>query len=150
MTTVDQSAEISVILGRHRSAEGPLLPVLRDIQSAFGHISDEAKRQVAAALNLSRAEVHGVATFYHDFRATPAGKPVIRLCRAEACQARGGEKLAAEAERMADGRVALEPVYCLGLCSVGPNAMIGDDVYARLDAQSLGALIDEASARVEA
>lgn len=136
-----QETEIAAILDRHSGREGALLPVLHEIQAAFGHIDDAAKRQVAHALNLSRAEVHGVASFYHDFRDIPAGKPVLRLCRAEACQSRGSEKLAAEAEDIAAGRVAIEPVYCLGLCSVGPNAMIGNEVHARLDAARVSELI---------
>ena len=140
-----QSAEIEEIVTRHRGSEGPLLPILIDLQAAFGCISDDAKRQVASALNLSRAEVHGVASFYHDLRDAPVGKPVVKLCRAEACQARGGEALAAQAEAMAAGRVAIEPVYCLGLCSAGPSAMIGGDVHARLDADALGVLIHEAA-----
>src|SRR5699024_4813659 len=130
----------------HASREVPLLPILHDIQATFGHIGDAAKRQVALALNLSRAEVHGGASFYHDFRDTPARKPVLRLCRAEACQARGGEALAEEAKRIARGRVAIEPVYCLGLCSVGPNAIAGGAVHARLDRDSLSALIDAVAA----
>jgi len=136
-----RETEIAAILDRHSGREGALLPVLHDIQAAFGHIDDAAKRQVAHALNLSRAEVHGVASFYHDFRDTPADKPVLRLCRAEACQSRGSEKLAADAEGMAAGRVTIEPVYCLGLCSVGPNAMIGEEVHARLDAARVSELI---------
>jgi formate dehydrogenase subunit gamma len=136
-----RETEIAAILDRHSGREGALLPVLHDIQAAFGHIDDAAKRQVAHALNLSRAEVHGVASFYHDFRDAPAGKPVLRLCRAEACQSRGSEKLAAEAEGMAGDKVTIEPVYCLGLCTVGPNAMIGDEVHARLDAERVSELI---------
>ncbi len=145
MNDQDMNAEIAAIIARHGKREGALLPVLHDVQAAFGHIGDATKRQVAAALNLSRAEVHGVASFYHDFRDAPADKPVVRLCRAEACQARGGEALAAKAEAMAAGRVAIEAVYCLGLCSVGPNAMVGDAVHARLDEGAIGALIAEAA-----
>jgi|SRR6185369_7301509 formate dehydrogenase subunit gamma len=136
-----QESEVAAILARHHGREGALLPVLHEIQAAFGHIDDTAKRQVAHALNLSRAEVHGVASFYHDFRDAPASKPVLRLCRAEACQSRGSEKLAAEAEGMAGDKVTIEPVYCLGLCTVGPNAMIGDEVHARLDAERVSELI---------
>jgi formate dehydrogenase subunit gamma len=104
-------------------------------------------------LNLSRAEVHGVVTFYHDFRQQPAGQHVLKLCRAESCQARGGEVLAARAEARlgvacgettADGRVTLEPVYCLGLCSVSPAAMLDDKVIARLDENKLDILLAEA------
>ena len=146
MSHRDQKAEIEDIVARHRGKQGALLPVLNDIQEAFGHIDDPAKRQVAEALNLSRAEVHGVVSFYHDFRDKAPERPVIRLCCAEACQARGGEALAQKAEQIASGRVVIEPVYCLGLCSVGPNAMIGRDVHARLDEGMLTALIEGAAA----
>jgi formate dehydrogenase subunit gamma len=132
---------IEAILARHSGREGPLLPILHEVQAAFGFVSEEAIREVALALNLSRAEVSGVVSFYHDFRRTPDPRPAIRLCRAEACQARGSEALAAHAERMAGERVRVETVYCLGLCSVGPNAMVGEDVFARLDKGAMAALI---------
>ncbi len=137
---MDRSDTLDDVLRRHIGREGPLLPILHDVQAAFGHVGEEAVRSIASALNLSRAEVHGVVSFYHDFRDQRAGRPVIRLCEAEACQARGVAALRA----IADGqsRVAVEPVYCLGLCSVGPAAMVGDTVHARLDAQGLSALID--------
>ena len=88
------ATEIAAILARHASREGPLLPILHDIQRAFGHVSEAAVRQVALALNLSRAEVHGVVSFYHDFRKEPVSLPVLKLCRAESCQSRGSEPLA--------------------------------------------------------
>lgn len=134
--------ELDRIIARHATREGPLLPILHDVQAAFGCVSEEAIRAIAQALNLSRAEVHGVVSFYHDFRDRPEPRPVLKLCRAEACQARGSEPLAAWAEEKAGDRVRVEPVYCLGLCSVGPNAMVGSDVHARLDETSLGALIE--------
>lgn len=109
------------------------------MQAAFGRIAEPAIVAIAAALNLSRAVVSGVVGFYHDFRRAPAPLPVIKLCQAEGCQARGSEPLAAWAERTAAGRVAIEPVYCLGLCAVGPSAMVGTEVYARLDERALGA-----------
>jgi formate dehydrogenase subunit gamma len=130
------------IIGLHAGREGPLLPILHDIQAAFGHVSEDAVRAIAAALNLTRAEVHGVVSFYHDFRASPDPRPVIKLCRAEACQARGVDALGADA--MAQDRVKIEAIYCLGLCSVGPAAMIGDRVYARLDAARLAELVASA------
>ncbi len=92
---------------------------------------------------LSRAEVHGVVSFYHDFTAAPVGKPVVKVCRAEACKARGVEDLMEAAQAAAGERVEIETVYCLGLCSVGPNAMIGDAVHARLDTPKLTALIKD-------
>jgi formate dehydrogenase subunit gamma len=130
------------ILAAHAHAEGPLLPILHDIQARFGWIDEPTIRQVALALNLSRAEVHGVVSFYHDFRTRPEPRPIVKLCRAESCQARGSEPLAAWAEARAAGRVAIEKIYCLGLCSVGPSAIIGHDVHARLDRAALGQLID--------
>lgn len=145
MNEQDQTAAIQEILERHSGKEGSLLPILHAVQAECGYISDMAKRQIAEALNLTRAEVHGVTSFYHDFRDATAAKPVVRLCRAEACQARGSEALAAEAEHIADGRVLIEPVYCLGLCGVGPNAMIGNALHARLDAARLDSLIAEVS-----
>lgn len=127
------------ILARHKGREGPLLPILHDVQAEFGHVSEDAIRTIAADLNLTRAEVHGVVSFYHDYRSTPEPRPVIKLCRAEACQARGVEALV---DAMTPNpAVKIETVYCLGLCSVGPAAMVGTDVYARLDAAKLETLV---------
>lgn len=131
---------LNQIIASHVGREGPLLPILHDVQAEFGHVSEGAIRAIAAALNLSRADVHGVVSFYHDFHEAPEARAVLKLCRAEACQARGVEALAA---RLADNpRVKVEAIYCLGLCSVGPNAMVGDKVHARLDAAKLGALVE--------
>jgi formate dehydrogenase subunit gamma len=131
------------IIASHSRREGPLLPILHDIQAEFGCVDEAAKRQIAAALNLSRAEVHGVVSFYHDFKAEPAHKPVLKLCRAEACKARGVEGIVADAEAAAGDRVEIETIYCLGLCSVGPNAMVGKKLHARLDAPKLAQIIRE-------
>ena len=141
----DANAQLDAIIAAHQGGEGPLLPILHDVQRAFGCISEDAIRHVAHALNLSRAEVSGVVGFYHDFRRAPHPLPVIKLCRAEACQARGGEALARWAEQAAVGRVAIETAYCLGLCSVGPSAMVGGEVHARLDPASLAVLIKGAA-----
>ena len=118
---------------------GTLLPILHAVQAELGHVSEDAIRAIASALNLSRAEVHGVVSFYHDFRGQPDPRPVIKLCRAEACQARGADALAASLP--AQDRVVIETVYCLGLCSVGPNALVGDRPYARLDAGKFATLV---------
>ena len=148
--SAERTAEI---IAGHRGSEGPLLPILHAVQQAFGHIPKEAVPIVAHALNLSRAEVHGVVTFYHDFASRPRGRHVLRLCRAEACQAAGGEALAARAEAALgvsigdttpDRRVTLLPVYCLGLCATAPSAMLDDRVIGRLDAARLDALVAEA------
>jgi formate dehydrogenase subunit gamma len=132
---------IADILAEHEGREGPLLPILHDVQKSFGHISEDAMREIALALNLSRAEVYGVVSFYHDFRTESENRPVIKLCRAEACKARGVEALVPLAE--SQPRVKVETIYCLGLCSVGPAAMIGNTVYARLDADRFTDLINQ-------
>jgi formate dehydrogenase subunit gamma len=141
------------IIAEKQAMPGALLPILHTLQEEFGYIDREAEPIIAEILNISRAEVHGVVTFYHDFRDKPAGRHVLKLCRAESCQARGGEDLAARAEARlgvsfgnttADGRISLEPVYCLGLCSVSPSAMLDGKVIARLDEKKLDALLAEA------
>lgn len=131
---------VADIVQRHSERKGPLLPILHDVQAMYGFVSNETVRQIAGHLNLTRAEVHGVLSFYHDFLAAPEVRPVLKLCRAEACQARGSETLAAELSEI--GAVKIEPVYCLGLCSVGPNALVGDQVHARLDTGKLAALVE--------
>jgi formate dehydrogenase subunit gamma len=117
-------------------------PILNEVQAEQGHVSESAICAIALALNLSRAEVYGVVSFYHDYRTAPARHRILKLCRAEACQARGVEALVEAAEALAKGRVEIESVYCLGLCAVGPAAMIGSDVVARLDATKLAALVE--------
>ena len=129
--------------------EGPLLPILHALQEEFGYIDEAAEPLIGEALNITRAEVHGVVTFYHDFRRAPPARHVLRLCRAEACQARGALAVeAAAAERLgvamgetrADGQAALEPAYCLGLCAVGPSALVDGAPVARLDAAGIDAI----------
>jgi len=143
-------AQLTEIIAAHTGREGPLLPILHDVQAAFGCVSPHAERAIAAALNLTRAEVHGVVSFYHDFTETADPRPCVQICRAEACQARGVEALvpAAEAAARCQGveRVRLAKVYCLGLCSVGPAARVisekgGDTLHARLDEAALVALV---------
>jgi formate dehydrogenase subunit gamma len=140
-------------IGEHLNREGPLLPILHALLEEFGYIDAAAEPLIAAALNITRAEVHGVVTFYHDFRREPAGRHVLKLCRAEACQAAGGDPLAAHAETRLgvamgttapDGSVTLEPVYCLGLCALAPSAVLDGRVVARLDEKRLDALLAEA------
>jgi formate dehydrogenase subunit gamma len=143
----------SEIIAGHVACEGATIVILHALQEAFGYVPEPAIPLVAAALNLSRAEVYGVFTFYHDFRKEPAGKHVLKLCRAEACQAAGGDALAARAEKRlgipsgsttADRRVTLEPVYCLGLCATAPSAMLDGRLVGRLDEGRLDALLTEA------
>jgi formate dehydrogenase subunit gamma len=135
---------LAEIIARHSGVAGPLLPLLHDVQAAFGCVSAEAEAEIAGALNLSRAEVHGVVSFYHDFKTRADPRPVVQLCRAEACQARGVEALVAPALAAAGERVRVETAYCLGLCGVGPAARLVDEVHARLDEPALLALIAEA------
>src|ERR1700733_1972911 len=141
------------IIAEHSHLEGSTLVILHALQQAFGYVPEPAIPMVAEALNLSRAEVHGVFTFYHDFRHKPAGKHVLKLCRAEACQAAGGDALAARAEARLgvaignttpDERVTLEPIYCLGLCATAPSAMLDGRLVGRLDEARIDALIAEA------
>jgi formate dehydrogenase subunit gamma len=141
------------IIAEHSHLEGATLVILHALQEAFGCVPGPAVPMIASALNLSRAEVHGVFTFYHDFRREPAGRHVLKLCRAEACQAAGGDALAARAETRlgitlgnttADERVTLEPIYCLGLCATAPSAMLDGRVVGRLNEARIDALIAEA------
>ena len=131
---------IADIVAEHAHREGPLLPILHDVQKAFGHVSEDAMRDIAQALNLTRAEVYGVVSFYHDFRKEAETRPILKLCRAEACKARGVDALVPIAENQS--RVKVEAVYCLGMCSVGPAALVGDQVIARLDATRLRSLLE--------
>ena len=137
-------ANLVAILAAHRGREGALLPILHDVQHAFGCVDAEVERAIAHDLNLSRAEVHGVVSFYHDFTPAPDPRPCVQLCRAEACQANGVEALVAAAEAAAGTRVHLKTVYCLGLCSAGPAARVGDRVHARLDEAALIKLVQGA------
>lgn len=150
--TAERTAAIIEAL---KGLEGPLLPILNGIHEEFGHIPAETLPVVADALNISRAEVHGVVSFYHDFRREPAGRHVLRLCRAEACQSMGGDALAARLQELlgiafgatsSDGSVTLEPVYCLGLCACAPAAMLDGEVIGRLDADRLDEIVAEVRA----
>ena len=141
------------IIAEYSKLEGATLPILHGLQEAFGYVPEEALPMIAATLNLSRAEVYGVFTFYHDFRAKPAGRRVLKLCRAEACQAAGGDAIAARAEAKLgitlgnttpDDRVTLEPIYCLGLCATAPSAMLDGRLVGRLDEAGIDVLVSEA------
>jgi formate dehydrogenase subunit gamma len=145
-------APATEILRRHRGREGALLPILHDVQAAYGCIPQEALPAIAQALNLSRAEVHGVVSFYHDFRARSAGRHVLKLCRAEACQSMNGEALADRVLKhfgiswggtTADGRLTIEAVYCLGLCACAPSALLDGEPMARLTPASIDGIAAE-------
>lgn len=146
-------AAIGAALAGLSDKPGALLPILHSIQDAVGYIPPEAVPEIAQALNLSRAEVHGVITFYHHFRQTPPGRHVVRMCQAESCQAMGSVALTARAkallgidfhETSADGAITLEPVYCLGNCACSPAIMIDDKVYGRVTPQRLEQLFAQA------
>ena len=150
--SADIAARVEEILRAHDRMEGPLLPILHAVQAAFGYIPKDALPIMAQHLNLTRAEVHGVMSFYHDFREEPAGRHVLKLCRAEACQAMGADRVAAHArgalgiewhETTSDGAVTLEPVFCLGLCACAPAALVDGRVVGRVDELRLDALIAE-------
>jgi len=141
------------VIEQHAQQAGAALPILHALQETFGYVHADAVKMVASKLNLSRAEVHGIVTFYHDFRSTPVGDHTLKLCRAEACQSMGADVLAAHAreklrvdwhETTTDKRVTLEPVFCLGLCACAPAAMLDEQVFGRLDTKRLDNLIDGA------
>lgn len=141
---MERNARVEHIVAQHVGREGPLLPILHDVQAELGCIDAVAEAAIAEALNLSRAEVHGVVSFYHDFSAEPDPRPQVQVCRAEACKARGVETMIGAAEAAAGSRVLLKPVYCLGLCSAGPAARVGDVLHARLDEAALVELVERA------
>lgn len=146
---------LAAILADHRDLEGPLLPILHAVQDAFGFVPQDALPVIARDLAISTAEAHGVMSFYHDFREKPAGRTVLKLCRAEACQAMGANDLVADTQKRlgvglhgttADGAVTLEEVFCLGLCACGPAAMVNGKLVGRATTDKLDALIAEAKA----
>ena len=148
----DVLVAVEAAIDRHRSVAGGLLPLLHDIQDQLGYVPQSAVPAIAKALNLSRAEVHGVVSFYHHFRQTPPGRHVLQVCRAEACQSMGAESLLAELRTRlgidlhgttADGAVTLEPVYCLGNCACAPSVMVDGRVRGRLSANAAAALVSE-------
>lgn len=151
-------SRVDALVDRHREHPGALLPLLHAVQDAFGYVPPDAVPLIAKGLKLSRAEVHGVVTYYHFFRSAPAGRTVVQVCRAESCKAVGADALYAYAERVlgcgsdgarhgtrADGVVTLEPVYCLGLCAMSPNIMIDEQPYSRMTFAKL----DRLAARLE-
>ena len=154
------SAETAIveIIERHRQRPGALLPLLHDVQDRLGHIPEAAVEPIARALNLSRAEVHGVVSFYHHFRRAPGGRHTVRLCQAEACLSLGADALRLHAQRAlgcdwhqttADGAFSLEPVYCLGQCANSPALAIDDDVFARVTPQRFDGLLASVRAQDE-
>jgi len=153
-----QRAEVLAIVSRHRLRPGPLLEILHDVQRSLGFVPAEAVPLIAAELNLSRADVHGVVSFYHHFRLTPPGRRIVRLCRAEACQAMNGRALETHVrqrfgigfgETTPDRSITLEAVYCLGLCACAPAVMIDGEVHGRVTPQRLDELVEPATGAVK-
>ena len=153
MAESDEKGSVSKICQGHGNRPENLVEVLHAVQAHDGYLSEDSLREVAACLNLTRAEVHGVVSFYHDFRRAPAGKTVVKICLAEACQAVGCDALKEHAAQAlstdmgttsADGEVSLEPVYCLGNCALGPAVMINGDLHGRVTPEKLDALVSEA------
>jgi formate dehydrogenase subunit gamma len=151
--TPRQREAVTSAVASNRHLDGALLPVLHAVQNSLGYVPSAAVPAIAHELNLSRAEVHGVLSFYHWFRSSPPGRTVVHLCRAEACQALGAARLEAHAKRTlgvdfhgttADGAVTLEPVYCLGNCSLGPSLLVGQRVHGRVTPERFDALVAEA------
>ena len=156
MTTQLASTEIAsrtaAVIQEMKGLEGPLLPILHGLQEEFGFVPTESLPVLAEALNISRAEVHGVVTFYHDYRNHPSGRHILKICRAEACQSMGGDAIAARIQQLLgigfhetakDGSVTLEPVYCLGLCACAPSAMLDGEVMGRLDDDRLDEIVEQ-------
>ena len=156
MTTQHASTEIAsrtaAVIQELKGLEGPLLPILQGLQDEFGYVPTESLPVIAEALNISKAEVHGVVTFYHDYRSHPAGRHVLKVCQAEACQSMGSDAVAAKLKQLLgigfhettrDGSVTLEPVYCLGLCACAPSAMLDGEVIGRLDDEKLEEIVAE-------
>jgi formate dehydrogenase subunit gamma len=143
--------QIETAVAKYAQHDGPLLQILHSVQSSLGHIPPAAVPMIATALNLSRAEVHGVVTFYHYFRQTPPGTRVVQICQAEACRSMHCEELTQRAKELlgvdfhettADGRYTLEPVYCLGNCSCAPSLMIDSELHGRMTEDRLRALLE--------
>jgi formate dehydrogenase subunit gamma len=141
MSTETTHQAIQQLVAAKKEMPGALLPILHDIQDAVGYIPTESVGLLAQALNLSRAEVHGVITFYHHFRSEPAARTAVQVCRAEACQSMGSEHLWAHACSVADHDLTVEPVYCLGLCSSSPAMALNDKVHARMDTKKFDRLV---------
>jgi formate dehydrogenase subunit gamma len=144
-STTDRAALVSAIASAHLSDRGPLMPVLHEVVEQFGSVAREDVETIAAVLNLSVAEVHGVVSFYHDFRTEPSAAHTIALCRGEACQAVGAESLydatRARAGRLGDD-VEVAEVFCLGNCALGPSGTLDGRLHGRLSADRLDALTE--------
>lgn len=151
-TPVFDEDRARLIIAEHLGLEGPMLPIMHALNEELGYVDDKAVPLIAEALNVTRAEVHGVLTFYHDFRRHPAGRHTLKICRAEACQSVGSEAIAKAAlaelgctwhGTTKDGQITVEPVYCLGLCATGPSALLDDLPIGHFDKDKLAEAIEE-------
>ena len=149
--TGNPASVVSAAIKKYADVPGGLLPLIHDIQASLGHVPKDSVASIAKGMGLSRAEVHGVISFYHDFHDEPRGRTTIHVCRAEACQAMGSRQLEQHVKTRLgidfggtteDGQYSLEPVYCLGLCACSPSVRIGDAVYARVDAKRFDKLLE--------
>jgi formate dehydrogenase subunit gamma len=154
-TKQNLDAKLGTLISEHKHMQGALLPLLHAIQDDIGYVPESSYPQIAKALNLSVAEVHGVVTFYHHFRTHKPGRHVMQICRAESCQSMGSEALEAHAKKClnvdyhqttSDDAITLEAVYCLGNCALSPAVMMDEEVYGRVSAEDLDALIAEEKA----
>ncbi|ODT31550.1 MAG: formate dehydrogenase subunit gamma [Kaistia sp. SCN 65-12] len=153
--STEVASRTMAIIDEMKDMEGPLLPILHGVQHEFGCVPREALPVIASGLNLTRAEVYGVVSFYHDYRSEPAGRHVLKLCQAESCQSMGSDAVAAKLKQLlgidfhetsADGAVTLEPVYCLGLCACSPAAMLDGKPVGRIDAERVEEIVAEVRA----
>ena len=154
-TKQDLDARLAALIREHQHMPGALMPLLHAIQDNVGYVPESSYSQIGKALSLSVAEVHGVVTFYHHFRTHKPGRHVMQICRAESCQSMGSEALEAHAKKClnvdyhqttSDDAITLEAVYCLGNCALSPAVMMDEEVYGRVSADDLDALIAEARA----
>lgn len=134
---------ISAIVQRHDSRPEMLVQILQAIVQAHGWISDDTIRQLASELNLSRADVHGVVEYYHDFRTKKPGRHIVKICQAEACQAMGSRELTRHANAAVAGDTTIEPVYCLGNCACAPAVMVNGKTIGRVDTRRFDSLVAE-------
>ena len=157
-TGAQNTADISHLVTQFKAVPGGLLPLLHAIQAELGYVPDSVVPSIATGLNLSRAEVHGVISFYHDFKTTPVGRHTVQVCRAEACQSMGSRSLEAHAKETlgidyhqttADGSITLQEVFCLGNCACSPSVRINNDVFARVDQDRFDELVANIRGEVE-
>jgi formate dehydrogenase subunit gamma len=154
----DEMAAVRAVLAQHAGEPGALLPILHDVQDTLAYVPAHVVGEIAGALNLSRAEVHGVITYYHHFRSEPAARHIIQICRAESCQSMGAEALLSHARQhlgcgahglSKDGAITLEAAYCLGLCAQSPAMVVDDELHAHVTPQAFDRLVSRLVAQID-